>query len=776
MGTSLAQFAFITGVFAFALAALFAYAYWRLRHTYLRAMQDAERRTREYQVLTQIGQAIHSRLDPDSILQTIHKELGQVLDVETFHIAFAEGDDIHFEYRVLEGVLQPKHSRKSTNSVTEHIIRTGQPLLIRSDMEKARARLGLVPTGKGAKCYCGVPITMGGRPAGVMAAMSYEREFVYDERDIEVLQTASAQVAIAMENARLFAQEQRRAHYLEFLNNVSNCAISSQDAELMLAEIIGEIQKNFSFDHIGIGVLDYTTKEIEIKAEAGTSERALFKRVPLGYGIMGRVARTSETVLLQRLSLDCDPQLQTVLPGSRSVLCIPISYGETMLGVLNVESTRENAFLQQEVLILRTLADLLATALHNVFVFQKMQQQSITDSLTGVKTRRFFIEALQSEWKRASRNGRPFSVVLLDLDNFKEVNDTRGHLEGDLVLARVARVLEQKCRQSNVVARYGGDEFVILMPETNLEQGQILSERLRLWLSTDPMLNDLHVTGSFGLATYPLHGTLAEEVLRVADAGMYVSKHAGGNRVSTAEEFVESEQVALKRELLSAYVQGFVQREHTGPESVDELVRTLSRLGSQLPNSREHLMSGIDALTRAVETREVHSAGHGEFVARHVEVLGRELGLSHDELADLIFAARVHDVGKIIVPEKILCKPGPLTPEEYSLIKLHAAIGSKIAGTLSNSEHICEAIRYHHEWFDGTGYPDGLGGEEIPLLARIVAVAGAFVSMTTERPFAPPRTRAEAMQELEANSGTQFDETIVRVFLKQLQKEATAKI
>ncbi|HYG99863.1 MAG TPA: diguanylate cyclase [Terriglobales bacterium] len=772
MSTSLAEFAFVIGVFAAIVATAFGYAYWQLRRSYKRAIQDSERRTREYQVLSHIGQAVHARLDPDAILQTIHRELGQLLEVETFHIAFAEGDEVRFEYQVIEGVLQSKHSRKSTNSVTEHIIRTGQPLLIRSDMARARARLGLVPTGKGAKCYCGVPITLGGRPAGVMAAMSYEREFVYDERDLEVMQTAAAQVAVAMENARLFAQEQRRAHYLQFLNNVSNCAISSQDAELMLAEIIGEIEKNFSFDHIGIGVLDYTTKEIEIKAEAGTAERALFKRVPLGYGIMGRVARTSETVLLERLSLDCDPQLQTVLPGARSVLCVPVSYSETLLGVLNVESTRENAFLQQEVLILRTLADLLATALHNVFVFQNMQQQSITDSLTGVKTRRFFIEALQAEWKRASRSGRPFSVVLLDLDNFKEVNDTRGHLEGDLVLARVARVLEQKCRQSNVVARYGGDEFVILMPETNLEQGQALSERLRLWLSTDPMLRDLRITGSFGLATYPLHGTLAEEVLRVADAGMYVSKHAGGNRVSTAEEFVESEQVALKRELLTAYVQGFVQREHTGPESVEELVSTLTRLGSELPNSRQHLMSGIDALTRAVETREVHSAGHGDFVARHVEVLGRELGLSHKDLEDVIFAGRVHDVGKIVVPEKILCKPGPLTPEEYALVKTHAEIGAEIARTIPESDGICAAIRYHHEWFDGTGYPGGLRGEEIPLLARVICVAGAFVSMTTERPFAPARSRSEGIQELEANSGKQFDPNIVNAFLRCMEKEA----
>src|SRR5262249_28826319 len=154
---------------------------------------------------------------------------------------------------------------------------------------------------------------------------------------------------------------------------------------------------------------------------------------------------------------------------------------------------------------------------HNAFVFQKMQQQSITDGLTGIKTRRYFNEALQSEWKRASRTGRSFSVVLVDLDKFKNINDTMEHLEGDLVLARIGRILEQKSRQSNVVARYGGDEFVILMPETDVEQAQILSERLRLWIATDTALVERQITGSFGVAAFPTHGSTAEDVLRVAD-------------------------------------------------------------------------------------------------------------------------------------------------------------------------------------------------------------------------------------------------------------------
>jgi diguanylate cyclase (GGDEF)-like protein len=771
-GTNIVWLIVLSFIATAALAASLDF-YRRTRQGYTRALQDAERRTKESELLTQIGQAVTSYLDSDLVLQTVHKELSKLFEAETFTVAFMEGDQIRFEYRVIEGVLQPKDARPLTNSVTEYVIRTGKPLLIPSEMDKVRALLGLVPTGKGARCYCGVPIFLGGRPAGVMAALTYDREFAYNERDMEVMQTAAGQVAVAIENARLFEREQRRAHYLEFLNNVSNAAISNHDAELMLAEITSEIRKAFDFDHIGIGVLDYMTNEIEIKAETGTSERSLYKRVPLGFGVIGRVARSNEMVLLQEFQSEVEGQLQALLSDAKSILCIPISYGDSMLGVLNVESRREKAFLQQEVLILRTLADLLATALHNAFVFQKMQQQSITDGLTGIKTRRFFLEALQSEWKRASRNGRPFSVVLIDLDNFKEVNDTLGHLEGDLVLARVARVLEQKCRQTNVVARYGGDEFVILMPETSQEPALLLAERLRGWIASDPMLSEKRITGSFGMATYPVHGTVAEEILRVADAGMYVSKRSGGNRVSAVDKFIEPEDTVVRKELLTAYVQGFVQREHTGPESIEELITTLRKLSRG--SSAEPLKAAIDALARAVETREVHSAGHGAYSARYASMIGHELGLPEEELSELAYAARVHDVGKIIIPEKILCKPGPLTSEEFYLVKMHSGIGARILETLPECQSMVKIVRHHHERFDGTGYPAGLRGDQIPLGSRILGVADAFVNIITERPFAPARTVVQALDELQANSGTQLDGTLVRLFTTALQEERAAE-
>ena len=735
------------------------------------ALQETQRRTREYELMTQVGQVISSHLDADEVLLAIHREIGLLVDTATFYIAFADGDELRFEMEVVEGEVLPKRSRNLANGLSEYVIRTGQPLLIPSEMETVRQKLGASQVGRPARSFCGVPIFMDGRSTGVMAALNYDREFVYSERDVELLQTAAGQVAVAVENARLFAEQQRRAKYLAFLNSVSKTAISSQDAEQMLDEIVTEIQKNFELDHIGIGMLDYATKEIEIRAEAGTTSTALRKRIPLGVGIMGKVARSNEMMLVQK----ADGHLLGILPDARSVLCLPLTYSETLLGVLNIESKNEEAFNDQDVLILRTLADLLSTALHNAFIFQKMQQQSITDGLTGIKTRRFFLEAVQGEWKRASRSGRPFSVVMIDLDKFKEVNDSMGHLEGDLVLARVGRLLEQKCRQSNVVARYGGDEFVILMPETGIEQAQILSERLRLWVATDPMLNERHISGSFGVASFPLHGSTVEDIMRVADAGMYVSKHAGGNRVSTAEEFREGETVAVQRQLIASYIEGFLQRENMEPDAGEELVATLRKMCAGLQDDPEPMKEAIIVLGRAAEAREGHNTGHGQAVARYAEVIAREIGLTQQEISDIAFCGLVHDVGKLVIPERIISKAERLSEDESSVMRIHPGMSADILGPIPGSETLQEIVRHHHERYDGTGYPDRLKDESIPLGARILAVADAYATMVRELPYSPARTIAEAAEELERGAGSQFDPKVVSVFLNQLRAGQDAR-
>jgi diguanylate cyclase (GGDEF)-like protein len=736
-------------------------------------LHEARRHSKEYKLLTQIGQAVSSRLNTEDVFRTIHRELGQIFDTSSFYAAFKEGNEICFEFECHQGEIWEKRSRKLTNGVTEYIIAGGQPMLIRSEMEKHRAELGLTTVGPKAKCFCGVPMFISGKSVGVMAALNYDHEFVYDERDLELLRTAADQVVIAIENARTFQREQRRALDLTFLNNVSRIAINSKDPNEMMGNIVAEMQRSFHFDHVSIGLLDYSNKEVIIKAEAGSGEYqiGIGKRMPFDTGLIGVVARSNEASVVQE---NANQQGLALLPESQSVLCHPITFGETLLGVLNVERAGEGAFTTEEVLILGTLGDLLATALQNVFSFQKMEHQSITDSLTGLKTRRFFLEALQSEWKRATRSGRPFSLLMIDLDKFKQVNDGKGHLEGDLVLARIGRLLEQKVRQSNVVARYGGDEFVVLLPETGLEQAQILAERLRVWIASDLMLSERNITGSFGVATFPMHGSTIEEVLAVADEGMYLSKHAGGNRVSHARGKEESDDTRNRRQLISSHLEAFLHPDINGHRSPELLKAALHELGEQVPAraKRQVLMEALRLISHALEANEDHAAGHGELVARHSEAIGQHLGWSPEELADLTFAAHIHDIGKIVIPLNILNKAGSLTAEEYLTIKKHPEVGADIASVIPDSERIQAFIRCHQEHFDGSGYPGGLKAEQIPLGARIIGVAEAFAWILVQRPYGGPHTADAAAAVLKSASEKWFDRKVVEMFLQSVQSES----
>jgi diguanylate cyclase (GGDEF)-like protein len=457
-----------------------------------------------------------------------------------------------------------------------------------------------------------------------------------------------------------------------------------------------------------------------------------------------------------------------VLPDSASAMGLPIFYADHLHGVLYVETLQPVEFSEEETLLLRTLADLISGALHNALTFQKAQEQAITDGLTGVKTHRFFMEALSSEWKRSSRASRAFALVLMDLDRFKFVNDFYGHLEGDLVLQRVGQILETNCRRSDVVARYGGDEFVILMPETSIDQAHALAERLRLWLSQDAMLAEHRISGSFGVASFPAHGFSAEDIIRVADAGMYSAKHNGGNRVSMVPEFGDTENIVAQRQQLSTYIEGFLQQDRSLPADLEDLVSTLHRLCGEDCNVQV-MKESIEALARAGESREFHAAGHGDMVARYTELIGRALALPPDELVELVYAARVHDVGKIFVPERVVTKPGPLNEEEFAHIRKHPRTGAEIVATIPGSILLQKAIEHHHEAFDGSGYPNSLRGEEIPLWGRILALADAFVNMTSERTFATAKTTDQALAEIEKLSGTRYDGMLVRVLLRQLK-------
>jgi diguanylate cyclase (GGDEF)-like protein/putative nucleotidyltransferase with HDIG domain len=494
------------------------------------------------------------------------------------------------------------------------------------------------------------------------------------------------------------------------------------------------------------------------------------RRIRMGEGLAGVAADTGESVLAN--SVVKEPRYIALHPGIRSALSLPLRYREEIMGVLSLESRKAYAFSPQDVLTLRALADQLAIALHNARAYQVALEQAITDGLTGLKTHRFFMEALDREWRRSTRAGHMFSVIMMDLDGFKQVNDRRGHLEGDKVLRAVADLLNDQVRLSNVVARYGGDEFAIMLPETRAEQAEILAERLRATIESDRYLVAHGVTASFGIATFPLHGPTQEDILRVADSGMYLAKHQDGNRVRVATLGPESAPADWERQLLEAYLGVTMKRIFsTGPEAFDHYLERFQNLMLNGNGDAPSLMDTVTALAFAIDAKDHYTQGHSQAVSRLASQIARQMGLRDTVIEEVRLGGILHDIGKIGVPESILNKPSRLTPEEYEVMKSHAPLGAKILEPLKMKAigRIRGMVRHHHERFDGTGYPDQLRGEDIPLGARIITVADCFDTMVSERAYKPVRTLEEAIEELYRCRGTQFDPNVVEALVRSLE-------
>jgi diguanylate cyclase (GGDEF)-like protein/putative nucleotidyltransferase with HDIG domain len=751
-------------------------------------VQQTSRRSEELHVLNEIGRALSSTLNKEELLGKIWEELRRLFDVENFYIAELDPvrDEMRFHIEVIGGTRVPRRSRRSGNHLTEYVIRTRQPVLIRDNYDAEVKKLGVEPIQQSG-CFCCVPLVAYDHAIGAMAVFS-DQEHVFDEGHLELLRVLASEASIAIENARLFQEERTKARHLSLLNTISRNAIATLNPDEMLAKITEQLEVGLSYDHIGIGQLEYSSREIVIQAEAGKRRGALGKRIPLGTGLIGQVARNGQ-LAAYNASIPADAGFKPLLPDTLAAIALPIFYAEQLHGILYVESSQPADFSEEEVLLLRTLADLIAGALHNALSFQKAQEQAITDGLTGVKTHRFFMEALSAEWKRSTRAGRSFALVLMDLDRFKFVNDFYGHLEGDLVLQRVGHILETNCRRSDVVARYGGDEFVILMPETTMEHARQLASKLRGWVSADPLLREKNISASFGIACYPLHGSSPQELIQVADASMYLSKHQGGNAVSTADHFDPNEAKKWKRDVLEAYLGVTLKRLFaTGPEAFEEIYSRLKQFTESLATTEgasaasgaaapaqgpqalpQAVLDTVTSLAFAIDAKDHYTQGHSQKVSAYAALIAEALGLNDLEIEEIRLGGVLHDIGKVAIPENILNKNGPLNPQEWDTMKTHVTFGAKILEPLTPVARIREMVLHHHEFFDGSGYPHALTGEQIPLGARIIAVADAYDTITSDRTYKKARSAAEALAELQRCANAQFDAKVVEAFVRMMK-------
>jgi diguanylate cyclase (GGDEF)-like protein len=375
---------------------------------------------------------------------------------------------------------------------------------------------------------------------------------------------------------------------------------------------------------------------------------------------------------------------------------------------------------------------LVAVALYQRSVHEALSAMrlALTDPLTGLGNHRHFHERLQTDLDRAQTRGSRLSLCLVDIDDFKRVNDRHGHPVGDEVLAQVATRL----RQGGEAFRLGGDEFALLLPGRTDEEALLIAQTVIDRIADMPLAHGERLTVSAGVAAFPNHGLDRSELVRVADNALYDAKNRGKGHASVYRP--------------DAPEIGDLHLLATGD---DRHARFLAAAG----------------LARAVDARDAYTGEHSAEVGELAARIGRRIGLDSNELELLRLAGSLHDVGKLAIPEEILRKPGPLSAPERLVLERHPQIGFRMLDSLG-IEPVATWVLHHHERWDGAGYPNNLDGSAIPLGARILFVADAYDAMTTERVYRGRLSHEHALRELERCAGTQFDPEVVEAFKAEL--------
>jgi diguanylate cyclase (GGDEF)-like protein/putative nucleotidyltransferase with HDIG domain len=439
----------------------------------------------------------------------------------------------------------------------------------------------------------------------------------------------------------------------------------------------------------------------------------------------------SETAAVRRLatSLRIDDHAERSDQHSTRLMALgyrgwagsPVHVRGRLWGVISVMTVAPGALPADAQEHLAEFAELVGMAVANTEEVARLSADATTDPLTGLANHRRFQERLRAELARAARHDRTLALALVDVDRFKAVNDAGGHAVGDEVLCAVAGHLRDQLRTEDVLARIGGDEFAILLPEADSDAAVAALERARQTIERGPFAGGARVTISVGVCDVG-HAADAETLARYADGALYWSKEHGRNRVSLYD-----------------------------PDTIHEL-SAAERLGEL---QRSQALVGIRALARAIDARDPRTREHSERVAELVAQLAEARAWPAARVALLHEAALVHDVGKIGIPDAILLKPARLTPDEYEVIKQHAELGARIVEDVLDAEQV-EWIRSHHERPDGRGYPRGLAAAHLSEGAGLLAAADAFDVMVSARSYSPGRSAAAALAECRALAGRQF--------------------
>ncbi len=452
---------------------------------------------------------------------------------------------------------------------------------------------------------------------------------------------------------------------------------------------------------------------------------------------------------------------------AKSLIVLPIVSKE-FTGLLMVFSPREETK-DSELNFLNLFARQIELAITIANLFETVKKQAVTDPLTELFNRRFYEDALSREAVRALRLNQPFTLISLDLDKLKHINDTLGHSAGDAAIKAVAKVITKNSRSVDVPSRVGGEEFTIILPGVDSQGGLIAAERIRSSLESEYVEGVGHITASIGVATFIEMTTDVDELVEIADKAMYFAKQNGRNQVKLAEV---QDSVSWQDIAIDAFVQILDQHKIPfGRKTADELIKKLQ--SKQEANNgvfaKELLFDVVDTISKTYTP--YYESGTTKQKIELAYAIAKRFELSKNDMDKLKLAMLLYDIGNVLIPTDVLSKKTPLTKEEKEVITKHPIIGAQeILKPISHVSSIIPIIVHHHENWDGSGYPDKRKGDDIPLISQIILIVDSYYAMISDRPYRKAYSKEEAIAEIESLAGKKYSEELVREFKNAIKE------
>ncbi len=558
----------------------------------------------------------------------------------------------------------------------------------------------------------------------------------YSLEDFNLIEDVTGRVAVSLEKEYLREQLREREEELSVINKSTAILSSSLDIQGIFGSFIEEIKKVIDIHWASIVLIeDSDLCCVALSSLEGSAYR-VGERIPMKGSGTGWVITQKKAFI--EPDLENERYFQTgenfYKQGLRTMAYLPLSAKGKVIGSFIVASQKPHAYTQWHIRLLEQLASQISMPLENAKLYAQAEHKARIDELTGLLNRRSLDEMIDSEISRHSRYGGVFSLAIVDLDSFKAYNDNYGHPSGDKLLRQIGHIIKGAIRNADHAFRYGGDEFAILLPQTTVDAALQVTERVRKRIAEGVNTSKIPVTASIGLASWPDDGISHTDIIAAADVTLYRAKRDGGNH--------------------SYFASGAL----TPLQLTESITDTENHIDSKI-------LAVIHALSETVDSRTYFSHNHSKRVTDYSMVIASALKMDTTEMARLEVCALMHDIGKITISDTILNKQGKLNAKEWEIVKMHPQLGAAIANRIPQLSPCAEAILHHHEWFDGSGYPDGLKGEDIPLEARILAIADAMAAMTSERPYSDTLSHEQAIEELKRYAGKQFDPYLVEQFI-----------